>query len=180
MGQSPTVPICSAGPGRLQGTCGDKGWEKILVILADLYFGKYINQLKDYAHAIELSPLDLKVRPNPHYSHTFRRAWLTAEHMWWQGMGGNSSNFSRSCLVKKPISALLSLLGADRFIASKVKPHSPLKLSPCSLREQIFSKIELMKELIAKFSLGTAVFLIVTNFWFRTAMFSPLRNSNYQ
>ena len=116
-----------------------------LVILADIYFGKYINQLKDYAKAIELSPLDFKVRPNPHYPHTFRRACLTAEHMWWQGKGGNSSNFSRSCLVKKPISALLSLLGADRFIASKVKPHSPLKLSPCNLREQIFSKIELMK-----------------------------------
>ena len=143
----------------MQSTCGGKGRESILVILADLYFGK----LK-ITPMPELSPLDFKVRPNPHYPHTFRRACLTAEHMWWQGKGGNSSNFSRSCLVKKPISALLSLLGADRFIASKVKPHSPLKLSPCNLREQIFSKIELKKKIIAKFRLGTAVFLIVANF----------------
>ena len=37
-----------------------------------------------------------------------------------------------------------------------------------------------MKELIAKFRLGTAVFLNVANFRFRTAMFSPLKNNNYQ
>ena len=82
IGSSMYLSKVSRGKGALAPRLADMWWkgrEAILAILADLYFVKYIIQHKDYARAIELSPLDFKVKPNSHCPHMFRRACLTAE-----------------------------------------------------------------------------------------------------